>query len=81
MYQRPLGYEIRDLAITVGDDVAFAHGLIRISGTMKNGNRTEHWLRSTTCFQKIDGTWLIVHDQVSAPLDFGSGRALLNLGP
>ena len=81
MYQRPLGYEIRDLAITVGDDVAFGHGLIRVSGTMTNGNRTEGWLRSTTCFRKIDGTWLIVHDQVSAPLDLGSGRALLSLAP
>ena len=81
MYQRPLGYEIRDLAITVGDDVAFGHDLIWVSGTMTNGNRTEGWLRSTTCFRKIDGTWLIVHDQVSAPLDLGSGRALLSLAP
>jgi len=80
-YQRPLGYDIRDLAITVGDDVAFGHGLIRVSGTMTNGTRTEGWLRSTTCFRKIDGTWLIVHDQVSAPLDLGSGRALLSLAP
>ena len=81
MYQRPLGYEIRDLTITVGDDVAFGHGLIRVSGTMTNGKRTEGWLRSTTCFRKINGTWLIVHDQVSAPLDLGSGRALLSLAP
>ena len=81
MYQRPLGYEIRDLTITVGDHVAFAHGLIRVSGTMTNGNRTESWLRCTTCFRKINGMWLIAHDQVSAPLDLGSGRALLNLAP
>jgi ketosteroid isomerase-like protein len=59
MYQRPLGYEIRDLTITVGDGVAFGHGLIRISSTLQNGNRTERWLRSTTCFRKIDGNWLI----------------------
>ena len=81
MYQRPLGYEIRDLTITVGDEVAFGHGLIRVSGTMTNGNRTEGWLHSTTCFRKIKGMWLIAHDQVSAPLDLGSGRALLNLAP
>jgi ketosteroid isomerase-like protein len=31
-YQRPLGYEIRDLTITVGDDVAFGYSLNRISG-------------------------------------------------
>ncbi len=81
MYQRPLGYEIRDLTITLGDDVAFGHSLNRISGRLKNGNRTDFWLRSTTCFRKIDGNWLIVHDQVSVPLDLESGRALLNLEP
>jgi uncharacterized protein (TIGR02246 family) len=81
MYQHPLGYEIRDLTITVGDDVAFGHSLNRISGTLKNGNRTDFWLRSTTCFRKIDGNWLIAHDQVSVPLDLESSRALLNLKP
>jgi uncharacterized protein (TIGR02246 family) len=81
MYQRPLGYEIRDLTITLGDDVAFGHSLNRISGTLKNGNRTDFWLRCTTCFRKIDGNWLITHDQVSVPLDLENGRALLNLEP
>ena len=86
MYQRPLGYEIRDLALTLGDDVAFGHSLNRVSGTLKNGNRTDFWLRWTACFRKgsfwkIEGNWLIAHDQVSVPVDPESGRALLNLEP
>jgi ketosteroid isomerase-like protein len=81
MYQRPLEYEIRDLTITIGDDVAFGHSLNRINGMLTNGNRTGFWLRWTACFRKIDGNWLIAHDQVSVPLDFESGRALLNLAP
>jgi uncharacterized protein (TIGR02246 family) len=81
MYQRPLEYEIRDLTITIGADVAFGHSLNRINGTLKNGNRTGFWLRWTACFRKIDGNWLIAHDQISVPLDFESGRALLNLAP
>jgi uncharacterized protein (TIGR02246 family) len=80
-YQHPLGYEIRDLTITVGDNVAFGHSLNRISGTLKNGNRTDFWLRSTTCFRKIDGNWLIAHDQVSVPLDLERSSALVNLKP
>jgi ketosteroid isomerase-like protein len=80
-YQRPLGYEIRDLTITVGDDVAFGYSLNRISGTLKNGNRSDFWVRWTACFRKVDGNWLIAHDQVSVPLDVESGRALLNLKP
>jgi len=80
-YECPLGYEIRDLAITVGDNVAFGHSLNRISGTLKNGSRTAVWVRWTTGFRKIDGSWLIAHDQVSVPLDFESGNALLSLEP
>lgn len=80
-YQPPLGYEIRDLTITVGDDVAFGHSLNRISGTLKSGTRIDYWVRWTACFRKIDGNWLIVHDQVSVPIDVMSGRALLNLKP
>ena len=33
IYQRPLGYEIRDLTLTLGDDVAFGRSLNRVSGT------------------------------------------------
>mgnify|MGYP003576049808 FL=1 len=80
-YEPPLGYEIHDLAITVGDDVAFGHSLNRIDGRLKNGNRTGLWVRWTTCFRKIDGSWLIAHDQVSVPLDVQTGSALLNLEP
>jgi ketosteroid isomerase-like protein len=80
-YQRPLGYEIRDLTITVGDDVAFARSLNRISGTLKNGERKEFWLRWTTAWRKIEGNWLIAHDQVSVPIDVQSGKALLDLEP
>ena len=80
-FQPPLDYEIRDLTLAVGDDVAFAHSLNRISGSLPNGRRSGTWLRWTACFRKIDGVWLIAHDHVSAPLDFASGRALLDLAP
>jgi ketosteroid isomerase-like protein len=81
VYQPPLHYEVRDLTITVGDDVAFGHSLARMSGTLKNGNRSGYWVRWTTCLRKIDGQWLVVHDQISVPVDFTSGRALLDLEP
>ncbi|HEY1572054.1 MAG TPA: nuclear transport factor 2 family protein [Pseudonocardiaceae bacterium] len=81
VYQRPLGYETRDLTITVGGDVAFAYSLNRISGTLRNGATNATWVRWTGCFRKIDGTWLIAHDQVSVPVDMAGGRALLDLQP
>jgi ketosteroid isomerase-like protein len=68
-----IDYEVRDLRITAGDDIPFSHSLNRIHGTTANGQRTELWLRSTTCFRKLDGRWLIVHLQASVPVDLASG--------
>jgi ketosteroid isomerase-like protein len=76
-----LDYEARDLTVTVGGDVAFAYSLNRISGTLRIGRPSEHWVRWTGCFRKIDGTWLIAHDQISVPADMATGRALLDLEP
>ena len=80
-FQGPIGYEIHDLNITVGDDVAFTHSLNRISGTMNTGQKTDLWLRWTACFRKINGKWLIVHHQNSVPVDLQTGRAVLSLKP
>ncbi|MHB8599424.1 MAG: YybH family protein [Ktedonobacteraceae bacterium] len=81
VYQGPIDYEIHDLSITVGDDVAFTHSLNRISGTMNNGQKTDLWLRWTACFRKINGKWLIVHHQNSVPVDLEHGKAVLDLKP
>lgn len=81
VFQPPLGYEIRDLTLTVGDDVAFGHSFNRLSGTSENGEMTGPWVRFTAGFRKLGGSWFIAHDQVSVPADFESGRALLNLEP
>ena len=81
VYQGPIDYEMHDLSITVGDDVAFTHSLNRISGTMNTGQKTDLWLRWTACFRKINGTWLIVHHQNSVPVDLANGKAVLDLKP
>jgi ketosteroid isomerase-like protein len=81
MYGRLLDYEVRDLTITSGADVAFGHSLNRIVGTLKSGQETDFWLRWTTCLRKVDGNWLIAHEQLSVPIDPKSGQAALNLEP
>jgi uncharacterized protein (TIGR02246 family) len=80
-FQDPIDYEVRDLNITAGDDVAFSHSLNRISGTMKTGQKTDRWLRWTACYRKSNGKWLIVHEQVSVPVDLGNGKAMMDLKP
>ena len=79
---REVNYEVRDLALTVGDEVAFAHGFGRISGTLNDGTTANGmWVRATFCFRKGDGGWLIAHDQVSVPLDVLDGTGLTGLEP
>jgi uncharacterized protein (TIGR02246 family) len=80
VFRPPLGYEIRDLTVTVGDDVAFAHSLNRLSGTSRIGDGIGPWVRYTAGLRKIDGRWFIAHDHVSLPVDFPTSKAL-NLEP
>ncbi|WP_129666120.1 YybH family protein [Phytoactinopolyspora endophytica] len=81
IYEEP-HYEVHDLTITVDGDVAFAHSLNRLSGRLTNGTTASgFWVRFTACFRKLDGKWLIAHDHVSLPLDFESGKALMDLEP
>jgi len=81
MYEGPIEVEYRDERVVAGDDVAFVLALERLSGTMKNGQKIDLWLRATSGLRKINGKWLIVHDHVSVPADFDTGKAVLDLKP
>lgn len=39
------------------------------------------WVRVTYGMRKIDGIWVIAHDQVSVPLDILSGNGMVDLEP
>ena len=80
-FQGPIGFEIRDLSLAAGEDVAFSHSLNRYSGTQTGEVEIDMWVRATTCYRKIDGTWLIAHEHQSVPFDGASGRASLDLTP
>lgn len=77
-----VNYEVRNLDVTVGDDVAFAHGFGRLSGTLAGGSVTEGmWVRVTFCLRRIDGRWQIEHDQASVPFDLRTGKGFTDLQP
>jgi ketosteroid isomerase-like protein len=79
--QGPVGCEIRDLKITVGNDLAFGHCLNRLSGKMKDGKGNFPWIRLTLCFRKVGGTWMVTHEHASVPFDPENGKASLDLKP
>jgi uncharacterized protein (TIGR02246 family) len=80
-YQGPVGYEVRDLSITAGDGAAFCHYLYRVRGTMTNGSEVDMWVRSTVCFRKEGGAWVVAHEHTSVPFDAESGKASVDLKP
>jgi uncharacterized protein (TIGR02246 family) len=77
----PIDYELRDLAVVAGDEVAFTHGLVHMTATQKAGRHGEAWMRWTAGWKKIDGAWLVVHEHVSAPFEKATGRAVLDAWP
>ena len=81
LYQRVLRYDIRDLTIASDGNLAFGRSLNRLTGVLLGGNQSGFWLRWTPCFRRIDGSWLIAHEQISAPIDPTTGTACLNLEP
>ncbi len=80
-YQGAIGYEVRDLEVTAGADVAFCTYLYHVSGTLKAGGAVSMWVRATVCLHRIGGTWRIVHEHQSVPFDVKSGKAALDLQP
>ena len=80
-FQGPIGYEIRDLNITAGETLAFSHGLSHVSATRTDGGQLDMWWRTTVCFRKIDGKWMVTHEHNSVPFDVKSGKASLDLKP
>lgn len=80
-FDGPLEYEVRDLVVSVGGDLAFSHSLNRTAGTTKSGQRSERWLRWTACYRQLGADWRIVHEHVSVPVDVSTGEARLDLQP
>lgn len=81
-FDGPIGFEVRELAVTAGDDLAFAHSLNHMTGKKKDGEKADLWVRDTLCFKKIDGEWKVIHQHESVPFYMdGSMKAATDLNP
>ena len=81
-FEGPIGYEVHDLKLTAGDDVAFCHFLNRLSATSKAAGNFAMWNRVTLGLSKTDGRWLITHVHSSVPFCMdGSFKAAVDLKP
>jgi ketosteroid isomerase-like protein len=74
----PFDYEIRDPEVTVGGDVAYAHGLSR----MGSPGAFSMWFRITIGLRKTADRWQITHLHESVPFYMDQAfKAAIDLQP
>ena len=66
---RGASFEIVELDVTAGDDVAYAHALLRCGMPEELAERPERRLRLTLGLRREDGHWVVAHEHHSYPLD------------
>jgi uncharacterized protein (TIGR02246 family) len=82
-FDGPVDYDVTDLKIFVGGDVAYAHGIARLTATP--AGMTEPftlWFRLTVGLCRTDDDWKVEHEHQSVPFSMdGSFRASVDLKP
>ena len=58
--------------------LAYAYGTERFTGTLKGGQKFDDNVRWTEVLRKIGGQWRVVHEHISVPVDFDSGKAVFD---
>ena len=60
-------FEIVELSVTAGSDVAFAYALLRCGTPAELAQAPESRLRLTVGLRKFDGEWTVTHEHHSFP--------------
>jgi uncharacterized protein (TIGR02246 family) len=63
----PVIFDVSEMNITAGNDVAFVTALMRCAGTEVNGEDIELDFRLTIGLRKIDNQWMVMHEHHSIP--------------
>lgn len=67
--EKPVAFNLHDVKVTSGKDVAFATAIGHCVDIDPNGKREELEFRVTMGFRKIDGSWRVMHEHHSLPAD------------
>jgi len=65
----PVEVEIRNLRFEIDVEQATTYSTNHVSGRRKSGEFVEHWFGAAIGYRKVDGRWLIVHEDQSVPFD------------
>ena len=80
-FEGPMGFEVSNLEVEAGNELAFCYSLNRVIGTKRGGGSVDMFWRATLCFRTIDGKWKITHSHASVPFNMETGVASLDLKP
>lgn len=58
-------FEILELNVSAGDDVAFAWALMRVGTVEDYAKNPENWMRLTIGLRKREGRWAVTHEHHS----------------
>jgi ketosteroid isomerase-like protein len=61
-------FEIVSLEVTAGEDVAYAHALLRCGTPDELEDKPENRLRLTLGLRKESGRWIVAHEHHSFPI-------------
>ena len=70
--------EILEIHVLAGKDIAYGYGTERLWGTLKGGRKFDANVRWTDGFRKVGGRWKVVHEHISVPVDFATGKAVFD---
>jgi ketosteroid isomerase-like protein len=73
-FEGPITVDLSDLSVTTSGNLAYGHSIQHTAGTDKKGKKLDFTMRVTDVYRKIKGKWLIVHEHVSVPVDFDTGK-------
>ena len=73
-YPSAVHADLTDWKAETDGNLAYGHGIFHTIGPDKDGKTLDMTLRVTDVFKKIDGKWLVVHEHVSWPVDFTTGK-------
>ena len=68
--------DIENLHVEAGEETAFAHWMFRVVSHSGDLPLAQTWMRASAGYRKFHGTWKIVHEHISLPIDPTSNRAV-----
>jgi ketosteroid isomerase-like protein len=71
----PINYEVHELLVSAGGDVAFCHSLCHVRSKRTSGENADYWVRVTSGWRKTGGRWTITHEHLSMPIDLQAMQA------